>query len=157
MTRRTDGRRAIALAPTMLLLAILLGACATAASTSPPPGPSGSPGPTAPAFDTTEALLADPTAIDGQVVSVHAFLLAADGRAHLCSVILESYPPQCGGGTVRMTGEVPADVLDRLETTNEVGIDKATWGWVVATGTFRATGLEGAPTLELTDIVIAES
>lgn len=156
MSRLADGRRAIALGSTTLIMAILVAACGGAATATPSGAPSDSPRPSAPAFDTTEALLADPTDIDGQVVSVRAFLLAAGGRAQLCSVVLESYPPQCGGGTVRMTGEVPADVLDRLETTSDVGLDKATWGWVVATGTFRATGLEGAPTLELTDIVIAE-
>jgi hypothetical protein len=159
MSILSTSRRAIARVSIVTTLAIVAAACGGAggaAATPPRASAPGSPAPSVPRFDTTEALLVDPSARDGQVVSVHAFLLAADGKAHLCSVVLESYPPQCGGGTVRMTGQVPADVLDRLDTTSEVGADKPTWGWVVATGTFRATGLEGVPTLELTEIVIAE-
>ena len=51
--------------------------------------------------------------LDGQPVRVNGFFLATGDTAVLCSVVLESYPPQCGGGTVRLAGEVPADVARR--------------------------------------------
>ena len=68
---------------------------------------------------------------------------------------MESYPPQCGGG-VRLTGEVPADTLALLDTTTEPDLKKMWWGFVTVTGTFRAAGADGQPTIEITDFELAE-
>jgi hypothetical protein len=67
--------------------------------------------------------------------------------------VLESYPPQCGGGTVAITGVVPADVLAALEKTNDPALAQATWGWVEVIGTFQATGA-GGPSIALSAIRI---
>ena len=93
-----------------------------------------------PAADPTQEVWALTTVID-------------DGSgAQLCPIVLESYPPQCGGGTVRITGAVPADVLDALDSTTDPGLAQATWGQVEVTGTFRASGADGIPTIELASI-----
>lgn len=139
-------------APGLLLsLTLLLAACGTgAASPSGTPPASDAPSPPATAID-TDALLGD-AALDGQPVRVAGFFLATGGVAQLCSVVMESYPPQCGGGTVRITGEVPADVLDALDSTNDPALAQATWGQVEVTGTFRSNGAGGVPTIELASI-----
>lgn len=140
---------------------IALSACAGATTPSTAPSAPAGPGSVAPsvppprdpgpAID-TDALVAAAADRDGQAVLVNGFFLAADDRAQLCSMVLESYPPQCGGGTVGLTGEVPGDVLAALDTTTEPGIATATWGWVEVTGTFRAAGVDGAPTIEISSI-----
>ena len=68
-------------------------------------------------------------------------------QARLCSLVLESYPPQCGGAAVNLTGGFPADVLAALESTTEPG--QATWGWADVTGTFT---LAGGPAIEISRI-----
>lgn len=140
------------------LTAAACGATGAPASGSPSapvtdPSPSADPGP---AID-TDTLLAAAADHDGRVVRVKGFFLAADGVAQLCSAVLESYPPQCGGGTVRLTGEVPADILAALDGTTEPDIAQATWGWVEVVGTFRAQGAAGAPTIELSAIQVVEA
>ena len=132
-----------------LLIALSLAACASATDPSPPPPASADPGP---AID-TDTLIADPSR-DGQLVRVSGFFLATDDTAVLCSLTLESYPPQCGGATVRVTGEVPADVLDALDSTDDPTLAQATWGQVVVTGTYQASGADGQPTIELTSIAL---
>jgi hypothetical protein len=106
-----------------------------------------------PAID-TDALVAAAAAKNGQPVRVKGFFLASGERAQLCSVVLESYPPQCGGGTVGITGEVPADVLAALEKTSDPTLAQATWGWVEVTGTFHAADA-GGPSIALSEIRIA--
>jgi hypothetical protein len=106
-----------------------------------------------PAID-TDALVAAAAAKDGQPVRVKGFFLASGDRAQLCSVVMESYPPQCGGGTVGITGEVPADVLAGLEKTDDPALAQATWGWVEVTGRFHAAGA-GGPSIALSAIRIA--
>lgn len=144
-------RRRLAATSAALFLTLTLAACGLVPTspTSVPPA-SDAPSPPATAID-TDALLGD-AALDGQPVRVAGFFLASDGVAQLCSVVLESYPPQCGGGTVRITGEVPADVLDALDATTDPQLTQATWGQVEVTGTFRANGSGGGPTIELTSI-----
>jgi len=95
--------------------------------------------------------------MDGQVVRVAGFFLATGDTAQLCSVVMESYPPQCGGSTIRLTGQVPADVLDGLDRTTEPGLTQATWGWVNVTGTFRASGSDGRPILEIAQVELDDS
>ncbi len=127
-------------------LAIVLVACGPAASPSNAPAPSAPVDP-GPAID-TDALLASAAAKDGQPVHVTGFVLITD-RARLCSVVLESYPPQCGGAAVNLTGEFPVDVLAALDTTSEPGLAPATWGWVEVTGTFT---LAGGPAIQISEI-----
>ncbi len=141
-----------------LLTALTLVACAgpSGAPSDPPASASPFVVEPAPAAD-PDTLLRDAAANDGRQVQVPGFFLATDGTAQLCSMVLESYPPQCGGGAVRLTGQVPADVLARLDKTSEPGLAQATWGSVIVTGTFRASGVDGLPTIELSDIVVQAS
>lgn len=116
------------------------------------PAPSATLGPVV----TVEELVADLSATDGDRVRVDGFFLATGNEAQLCSVVLESYPPQCGGATVRVTGQVPADVLDGLFKTQEPELAQAAWGWVIVTGTFTAAGPDGRPTLAIERIELHE-
>jgi hypothetical protein len=122
------------------------------AAPTAPPGPAGSGDPGA-AID-VEALLANAAAQDGKTVSVKGNFLADAGSAQLCAVLMESYPPQCGGG-LRLIGSVPADTLAALDTTTEPDLKKMWWGYVTVTGTFHAAGDDGRPTLEIADIQLA--
>ena len=147
MPRSTARLASIALS---LSLAIVLAACgANGGSSAPTVGPSAADPPAA-AID-TDALVADAT-LDGQPVRVSGFFLATGPTAVLCSVVLESYPPQCGGGTVRLVGEVPADVLAALDSTDDPTLAQATWGQVEVTGTYRVRGADGQPTIDLLTI-----
>ncbi|MDF2734988.1 MAG: hypothetical protein K0S97_1611 [Chloroflexota bacterium] len=142
------------------LLALLLSACAGAASSPPASRAPSAPSASAPGSDPgaaidVGALLEDPGAKDGQVVRVTGSFLADAGSAQLCAVLMESYPPQCGGG-VRLTGEVPADTLAVLDTTTEPDLKKMWWGYVTVTGTFRASGANGQPVIELGEISLVE-
>lgn len=140
-----------------LVLAVLMAACGGAASPSvggsgEPPA-SSAPSDPGPPID-TPTLVADATR-DGQTVAVRGFFLGQDGIAQLCDLVLESYPPQCGGSVVRLTGKVPQEVLAALESTSEPGLAQATWGQVDVTGTYRASGVDGQPTIELSSIEVA--
>ncbi len=100
-------------------------------------------------------MVAAAAATDGQAVRVKGFLLAMDGTTRLCSIVMESYPPQCGGGTVTLEGEVPDDVVAGLDRTKEPDLAQANWGWVEVTGTFDATGTGGTPTIAISEIRLA--
>ena len=91
---------------------------------------------------------------DGTTVSVRGFLLATEDGAQLCGIVLESYPPQCGGPTLSVTGEVPQDVLDGLDTTAEPDLQKAWWGWVRITGT--VSGGIAAPSIAIDSIELED-
>jgi hypothetical protein len=148
-------RRSLTALWLVAVLALVLTACAGPTATLPSaptaPGPSSNPGA---AIDVDE-LLAAAAAKDGQVVRVTGNFLADEGSAQLCSVLMESYPPQCGGG-VRLTGEVPADTLAALESTKEPDLKKMWWGYVTVTGTLRAAGADGRPVIELSEISLVE-
>jgi hypothetical protein len=142
----------------MLVLAACAGSAASPSASQAPssPAPSGAapsddPGP---AID-IDTLLAAAAANDGKLVRVTGNFLADEGTAQLCAVFMESYPPQCGNG-VRLTGEVPADTLAALTTTTEPGIKKMWWGYVTLTGTFRASGADGKPAIEIAEFVLVE-
>jgi type IV pilus biogenesis protein CpaD/CtpE len=148
-------RRPVAAIWLAAILSILVAACAGPAA-APSSGPATS-GPTSDpgaAID-VDALLAAAAAKDGQVVRVTGNFLADEGSAQLCAVLMESYPPQCGGG-VRLTGEVPGDTLAALDTTTEPDLKKMWWGYVTVTGTFRASGADGRPVIELGEISLVE-
>jgi hypothetical protein len=146
---------------TPLLATLLLAACGSppappAASTTPsvaPPSaaPSGSPSAPGTAMSVDE-LVAGAAGLDGQPVRVKGYILVAPGGASMCSLLLESYPPQCGGG-LRISGEIPADVAAGLEKTSEPGLAQAMWGWVEVAGTFEAA--EGGGEIALSEIRLA--
>ena len=135
-----------------VLSAFLLAACGSA---SPPPSaPTAlSPAPSAPvaAID-VDALVAGAPGLDGRPVRVEGFLLVTRAGASMCSLLLESYPPQCGGG-VQVTGEIPADVAVGLEKTTDPGLAQAMWGWVEVAGTFEASDDRGS--IALSEIRLA--
>jgi hypothetical protein len=56
----------------------------------------------------------------GGTVEVEGFLLIDGDRARLCAAIAESYPPQCGGGSIELQGLDRALVADRLTTEGDV-------------------------------------
>jgi len=147
-------RRPMAWLWLIALLALVLSACAGPTAATPVALPSSGPSDPAAAID-IDALLKDASALDGQVVRVTGNFLADAGSAQLCAVLMESYPPQCGGG-VRLTGEVPADTLAVLDTTTEPELKKMWWGFVTVTGTFRAAGASGQPVIELSEISLVE-
>jgi hypothetical protein len=131
-------------------LAVVLVACGSVPPPSNAPAPSAPVDP-GPAID-TNALMASAAAKDGQLVHVTGFVLITD-QVRLCSVVLESYPPQCGGATVNLTGEVPADVVAALDKTTEPGLAQASWGWVDVTGTFTVAG---GPAIQISEIRVVE-
>jgi hypothetical protein len=138
-----------------LILAACSGAAVSPSASLAPAAPSASPAASVDpgaAID-VDALLANAAALDGQTVRVTGNFLADAGSAQLCALLMESYPPQCGGG-LRLTGSVPADTLAALETTKEPDLKKMWWGLVTVTGTFHAAGDDGRPTLEITDIAL---
>lgn len=128
-----------------VLAALILVACGSATT------PSAAPSAPATAI-TVDALVADAATLDGQTVRVKGYLLATDAGATMCSLLLESYPPQCGGG-IGLTGEIPADVVAGLDRTTEPDLAQAMWGWVEVVGTLDTSG--GAPTIALTEIRLA--
>ncbi|HYH93320.1 MAG TPA: hypothetical protein VD763_09195 [Candidatus Saccharimonadales bacterium] len=165
---RSRRRGATGLIP-VLLVAAAVAACGSAAApstdASAPPavvpstpagsGPVGS-GDAGQAI-TIDDLLADPAAKDGQLVRVTGNFLADEPNgARLCGLFMESYPPQCGGGDVRIRGEVPRATLDLLDTTTEPGLNKAWWGYVTVVGTFRAAGDDGKPAIDLGELLLVE-
>ena len=154
-------RRRLVATGSVALLALVLAACSGAAASPPASQAPASPAPSAvapvdpgQAID-VDSLLGDAAAKDGQLVRVTGNFLSDGTTAQLCAVLLESYPPQCGGG-VRLTGEVPADTMALLDTTTEPDLKKMWWGFVTLTGTFRASGADGQPTIEITDITLVE-
>jgi len=144
--------RAVAALVLTIAVSLALSACAlgggSAASPVAPASPIVS---TAVDLDT---LIAD-AALDGQSVTTRGTFLATGDGAQLCSLLMESYPPQCGGASVRIVGEVPADVLAAMDSTKgEPDLAQATWGFVDVTGTYRANGAGGGPTIELATITL---
>jgi hypothetical protein len=138
------------------LIAVALAACSAPAGASVAPVAPTQPAPSAavdpgPVLD-PDALVAAAADNDGRTVRVKGFLLVADGVTRMCSVVMESYPPQCGGGTLTLDGEVPDDVVAGLERTTEPGLAEANWGWVEVTGTFAAAGSGGTPTITISEI-----
>jgi hypothetical protein len=132
-----------------LLIAWVLAGCAAPASSSARP-PSTAPSAPATAIN-VDALLGGAAGLDGKPVRVKGYVVVTPAGASLCSVLLESYPPQCGGG-VRVTGEIPADVAAGLERTTEPGLAQAMWGWVEVAGTFEA---DGGGSIALSEIRLA--
>jgi hypothetical protein len=129
----------------LILLAAVLGACgsggAPASSPTSPTAPaSGAPAPSASAAPASAApgspaaavdidtLLASGAANDGTVVTVKGFFIT-DGTSHqFCSIVLESYPPQCGGTAIVINGAIPPAALALLQTPDDANLAKLAWG-----------------------------
>jgi hypothetical protein len=84
-----------------LVLALVLPACAAAATTSTSSGDASGPA------ITVDQLVARSS--DTPIV-VQGLLISHDGVVRLCAAVLESFPPQCGGESVELTGLDPASV-----------------------------------------------
>jgi hypothetical protein len=125
-------------------------------SSAPPAFPSpASPSAAAGALEPSDvdAALADAANLDGKRIALRGFLLIEPTGARLCSLVLESYPPQCGGGAIAVRGGIPPVILAQLDsTTEEPGLNPATWGDVALTGTFHAG--DGRPAIDIDGISI---
>lgn len=55
--------------------------------------------------------------IDGSFVVQGFLFVDADGNAELCDLVLESYPPQCGGESLPVAGD-----LSLIELTSDQGL-----------------------------------
>lgn len=166
MTHRRRSRRAM---PTVLLLlglALATTACGPAASSGDSPSASAAPSigtsapATAPPSTSTEPLdietvVGDQDALDGTRIAVRGFILIEANRARMCSLILESYPPQCGGSTLEVRGTVPPAILGQLESTaDEPTLNQVAWGDVIVSGTLTAGGSGGNPVLDLDGMTV---
>jgi hypothetical protein len=73
---------------------------------------------------------------DGEV-TVRGFLIDEQGQVRLCDTVMESYPPQCGGASLQVTG-VDVASLDGATTEGEISwVDQ-----VVVTGTLSGDTLD---------------
>jgi hypothetical protein len=147
-------RPTIGLAGALALSAIVVAACSGGAS---PPAPGSTAArPSQPVDDgttrTTPAVLAAGSSLDGALISVTGFF-TTDGTTHLlCDAILESYPPQCGGATIVVTGRIPAGALGLLESPSDPGLARVSWGNVEIRGLFHAPRGDARATIELDEI-----
>ena len=138
----------------LAILALTLAACSTTL-----PGQSPSPGASTPtpsgAIGTfsVDQVLADQAAIDGRRIIVRAGYYSRGGAGQfLVSGYLESYPPQ-PMLPLLLVGDVPQDVLARLETTaGKPGLALVVWGEVEALGVFHAERGPAAAWFELESI-----
>jgi hypothetical protein len=121
--------------PFLILVGVLLAACAAQAdpddpvdnhdsppaSTAPGDVPAlvivdGAPG-DGPGLSVAEALTHGPT--DDLVTVTGALFVDADGTVRLCDAIAESFPPQCGGDRIVVEG-LDLDEIDELREENDV-------------------------------------
>jgi hypothetical protein len=142
------------------LLTIILVGCAGSGAVSPSTPPASDPAvdlPTAvPAALSLDDLAGDLGGLADQSVTIAAYLFIDGDQAQLCSALLESYPPQCGGASVRLLGEVPSAVIDGLEETSDPGQAITSWGPVLVSGTV-GTDDSGAPAITISSIELADS
>lgn len=71
--------------------------------------------------------------IDGSFVVQGFLFVDADGNAELCDLVLESYPPQCGGEALPVSGD-----LSLIELTTDQGLSW-TDSPIALEGTFDGT------------------
>lgn len=158
----------------ILLIGSSLGGCASTSSspapaTPTPPGPTSVPGGSGGSFPGgsgsggpggiggpavgLDQLLGGGGDLDGQAVRVTAGILVVGPDARLCAVYLESYPPQCGGGQVILSGDIPPDVLTGLQNSkSQPNLAQASWGQVIVAGIYHRAGGSGTPTIEIREI-----
>jgi hypothetical protein len=122
-----------------LLLAMAAGACGDAGgdTTTTTSGPDAQPATTtsvAPATTTSIPMAPDEpvdpgtaaSLADGTPAVVTGFLVDDDGILRLCSVLAESYPPQCGGPWIDVEGIDRSDVVG-VSTVREPGFANVAW------------------------------
>ena len=108
--------------PAILILLLILAACSSAATPSASAGAwtlvvaDGGPG-DAPGMSVADALAHGPT--DDLVSVSGALFVAPDGTVRLCDAIAESFPPQCGGASIEVSGLDLPTVAD-LQVANGV-------------------------------------
>ena len=104
--------------PVILIALLLLAACATSATPSASANAwtlvvaDGAPG-DGPGMSIADALAHGPT--DDLVSVSGALFVAPDGTVRLCDAIAESFPPQCGGASIVVTGLDLSTVADLQE------------------------------------------
>ena len=95
------GRRAGSTAAPLLLLPLLLSACGSEPSPDPVAQPQSQPPPVATPQPTAAGHVnAVPAGYDGDFRFAGAVLESPDHGPQLCTIVQESYPPQCGGPDV---------------------------------------------------------
>ncbi len=87
-------------------------------------------------------------AANGSVVTVGGFLIVdTDGNSRLCSVLLESFPPQCGGDRIDLPGFEASSVPNTKSVQfSEGGIRTVIWsdGPISVKGIRETDGLREA-------------
>lgn len=80
---------------------------------------------------------------DGEA-TVRGFLIDEQGQVRLCDAVLESYPPQCGGASLHVTG-VDVASLDGATTEGETSwVDQVVVSGTLTGDTLAAAGVEPA-------------
>jgi len=83
-------------------------------------------------------------AAEGSEVTVSGFLIAdRDGTVRLCSVLLESFPPQCGGDRIELLGFDASVVPDTSSPQRQSDIRTVRWtnDQITVTGIKESAGL----------------
>ena len=132
----------------VLIMTLLAVVAACGPSPQSTDTPTGTPPAVVGAFDPAGAF-AQGAALDGQTVTITGFFLADGSLAQLCSAVLESYPPQCGGPAITVVGEAPADELAKLTKPTEPGMANVSWGTAEVTGTYAGPGSGVQPTITI--------
>jgi len=134
----------------IVALVLALAACGSAVGPdqADPPDPSPS------VLDVDGFVAAAPDLV-GTTATIDGFMLVIGDDARLCALVLESYPPQCGGAQVVLAGTIPAEVMAGLDSTNDPSLAQANWGDVTVSGTV-SLGKDGAsPRLTIDSIELA--
>ena len=128
---------------TFALLAALLAAAALAgcgdddSDDGAGAGTTTSSGPVGPGISIEEALESDST----EPLLVNGNLLVTDGQARLCSALAESFPPQCGGASLLVTGLDIAQVEGLMVEGDVMWTDRPTQlAGVVSDGILTVSG-----------------
>lgn len=79
-------------------------------------------------------------AVEGSQVTVSGFLIVdRDGSTLLCSALLESFPPQCGGDRIGLLGFDASSVPNTLTSQSSSEIRTARW----TNSQITVTGIKG--------------
>jgi hypothetical protein len=151
MTEIRPARR-LAAAGLAAALTLILAACGSYGASAPPATGAPPAATPAPSPVDVDGFVSSIATLDGTTATVTGFLLITGDQANLCSLVLESLPPQCGGSVIRVLGAVPQDVLDALDSTkDEPSLNQASWGDVTITGTV-SVGDGATPTITIDSI-----
>lgn len=91
--------------------------------------------------------------LEGKTLAVEGFLLSEEGETRLCSAVLESYPPQCGGDFLTVEGAEAEDFVGLTGSPTSVGRE-VKWSELPRT----VVGVKNGNTLKVeTKPVVAEA